>query len=386
MRIILLMLLFSGFAAQAKAPYVDPKTDAEHFGDPQTLLFWQGESKVAGFRNIDQLMPTRRIEAGDHPYPLPSKGKGLSSFRFNHGGKPLSIDDFFDLGNTVGLIVVKDGEVLHEQYAAGNDEQSRWVSYSISKSVTSMLVGAAIKDGYIESVDEPISNYLPRLRGTVYEDSTIKHILQMASGTQWNEDYADPSSDVNNTPGGVVNLIRYLGGKKRLAPSGTKFNYNTGETNLVGAVLRAAIGNNLSTYLTDKIWIPFGMEYDATWLLEGPRQGELGGCCISATLRDYARIGLFAMQGGMLSDGTEVLAENWMKQSTSPSKGYPGYGYLWWLFDDGLYAGLGIFGQSIFIDPKKNLVIATQSAWSTAVDDEQQQVRQIFLQALVESL
>ena len=157
---------------------------------------------------------------------------------------------------------------------------------------------------------------------------------------------------------------------------------NTGETNLAGALLRAAIGNNLSTYLEHKIWQPFGMEFDATWMLHESAGGELGGCCISATLRDYARIGIFAMRGGELPDGTRVLPESWMTESTTPSKGFEGYGYLWWLRDDGAYAGLGIFGQLLWIHPASELVIVTHSAWPTAVGRELSEHRWALVEAL----
>ncbi len=383
--IFLVTMVFSSFLFAA-APYVDPRTDAEHFGDPDEFLFWKGKMKVAGFRNIQRLFPTRKIEAGGDVYPLKRNLKDLSDFTYRFKGKDRTIDDFIDLGDIVGLLVVRNDEILLERYAAGNDENSLWVSYSISKSVTSMLLGAAVRDGYINSVDERVSDYLPRLKGTPYEDATIKNLLQMSSGAAWNEDYADPKSDVNNTPGGIVNLINYLASKDRVATPGDKFNYNTGETNLTGAVVRAAIGNNLATYLTDKIWIPFGMESDANWLLEGPYQGELGGCCISATLRDYARLGIFALNGGELRNGRQVLAGNWMRDSTRPSKGFDGYGYLWWLFGDGVFGALGIFGQSIFVDPRNKTVVVTQSAWNTAVGEDYQDNRRLFIQALLKAL
>ena len=186
-----------------------------------------------------------------------------------------------------------------------------------------MLVGAAIADGYIENVDEPVTDYLPRLRGSAYEGTTIRHLLQMASGVAWNEDYTDADSDVGRAgaANGMV-LFDYLGGLAREAEPGTVFNYNTGETNLVGSLLRAAIGNNASTYLASKIWQPF-MEHPATWSIT--ENVETGGCCIHATLRDYARIGLFALRGGVLPDGTRVLPEGWMLESTTPSAGSPRY-------------------------------------------------------------
>jgi CubicO group peptidase (beta-lactamase class C family) len=191
----------------------------------------------------------------------------------------------------------------------------------------------------------------------------------MASGIKWNEDYKDPESDVAKA--GALQgaaLTDYLGKLKRLHPAGEVFNYNTAESNLAGEILRAAIGNNASNYMNAKIWQGFGMEHDATWLIDAPYGKETGGCCISASLRDYARLGIMAKKGGMTPSGESILPEGWMDMATVPSKGYKGYGYKWWLLEDGIFNASGIFGQMIFIDPKRDLVIAVHSNAPAAVD------------------
>ena len=363
--------------------------DLGNLGPSNRFLFWEPEQQVAGYRNIDQIFPTRTIHAGgESPFPLRPAPRDLSHVTYEVDGETYTLDDYVEDRRIAGLLVVKGGEILLERYGLGNDEHSRWVSFSIAKSVVSMLIGAAVRDGYIESVDEPITRYLPRLAGGGYDGISIKHVLQMASGTEWNEDYADPDSDVNSRLrlGGVLGLLTYMQALETAAPPGEQFNYNTGETNLAGALLRAAIGNNLATYLEAKIWQPFGMESDATWQLHEPAGGELGGCCISATLRDYARIGLFAMRGGTLPDGTQVLAEDWMTESTTPSQGSEGYGYLWWLRGGGTYAGIGIFGQLLWVDPNEEVVIVTHSAWPTAVGRELGAHRWAFVEALAEAV
>ena len=202
-----------------------------------------------------------------------------------------------------------------------------------------------------------------------YDQSSIRNMLQMASGVEWNEDYADPEADVNRATWATLDMYEYLRHKPRGNTPGEIFNYNTAETNLAGTLLCSAIGNNLSTYLSEKIWQPFGMEADAWWVLTEPGGGEFGGCCISATLRDYGRIGLFALNNGKLADGTEVLAPNWMTESTSPSKGYAGYGYFWWLTNEAVFTAVGIFGQGIYINREQNVVIALHSARPVADDD-----------------
>ena len=202
----------------------------------------------------------------------------------------------------------------------------------------------------------------------------------MASGVAWNESYTDPNSDVARA-GGVngIALFDYLGDLSAATEPGIRFNYNTGETNLVGALLRAAIGNNASSYLAAKVWRPF-MEHPASWSISSG--GELGGCCIHATLRDYARLGRFALRGGVLPDGTPTLPDGWILESTTGSKGNPGYGYLWWLWDTGAYAAIGIFGQLIWIDPRQDVVIVTHSAAPAATSGVQSTHRGALIEAL----
>lgn len=351
------------------------------------ILFWDTEERRVGFKRAADIYPARRVAASDTPLPLPSAPADLSDITYSVDGQPYSLDDFTDMPGNIGLIVIRDGDVLFERYQRGNDEDSVWISFSVTKSITSMLIGAAIQDGYIKSVDEPVANYLPRLRGTGYERATIRDVLQMSSGIAWNEDYADPESDVAKAGGANgIALVQYLAGLDFDHPPGTVFNYNTGETNLVGEILRSAIGNNASTYLQKKIWQPYGMANDAWWLLGDEDGAELGGCCLNMTLRDYARVGLFALADGVLPDGTRVLPAGWMEASTSPSAGEAGYGYLWWLFGEGSYAALGIFGQTIFIDPASNSVIAIHSSADQASGSEYHDHRDAVLFALRERL
>ena len=276
-----------------------------------------------------------------------------------------SIEDFIQAFKVAGLIVIRDGKILHESYNFGNNEESRWVSFSVTKSVTSMLLGAAIKDGFINSVKEPLVYYLPQLKGSHYEDVSIEQILHMSSGVAWNEDYNDPKSDVSIASAlNSSKLYDYLSSLGASSKPGSKFNYNTAETNLIGGLVRSAIGNNLSGYLEKKIWKPFGMEFDANWLLDYDYNLELGGCCISATLRDYARIGIFALNNGILKNRINILPEKWMEQSTTPSPNLEYYGYQWWLdgSDYNSFYADGIFGQFIWIDPDSKTIVVMHSA------------------------
>ena len=332
---------------------------------PKTILFWNTEQKLHGFKNMEDIFPTRIISKSKNPYPLTYEPRSLDGLTYKYKGKNYSLEDYIQAFKVAGLIVIRDGKILHESYNFGNNEESKWVSFSVTKSVTSMLLGAAMKDGFINSVNDPIVSYLPQLKNSHYDRVSIKQILHMSSGVDWNEDYNDPSSDVSIASAyNSLKLYNYLRTLGTSSEPGAKFNYNTAETNLIGGLVRSATSYNLSNYLEQKIWQPFGMEFDAYWVLDYDHKEELGGCCINATLRDYARIGIFAMNNGILENGINVLPREWMQQSTSPSPNLEYYGYQWWL--DGsnynsFYAD-GIFGQFIWIDPDSKTVVAMHSA------------------------
>ena len=230
--------------------------------------------QVNTFRNIDRLFATRTVKRGGQVFPLPT-GKPLANFKFISGGKDYDLYDYVSLNRVSGLLLIKDGQIAHEQYELGNTEKTRWMSMSIIKSFTASLVGAAIQDGSIGSLDEQLTTYLPQFVGTAYEGVTVRNLVQMASGVRWNETYTDPSSDrrrmleVQNSqkPGAVLELMAKL---PRAAAPGTRWNYSTGETHVVGALVQAAVKKPVAQYLSERIWAKFGMKSDATWWLESP--------------------------------------------------------------------------------------------------------------------
>jgi CubicO group peptidase (beta-lactamase class C family) len=333
------------------------------------VLFWSDDQRDAGFRALDRLpvlSDSRVIEAGDNVYPLPN-------------GAPLDVgvdvDAYMDSQRAAALIIVHDGKVRLEKYAMDFGPDGRWTSFSVAKSFTSTLVGAAIQDGYIKSIDDMVSDYIPDLKGSAYDNVTIAQLLTMTSGVAWNEDYADPNSDVarfnsHTAEPGMDVTVSYMRQLQAEAEPGTKWVYKTGETNLIGVLASSATNKPLAEYLSEKIWKPFGMQQDATWLL-GSTGHEISGCCVQAATRDYARFGLF-MLGGGIAGGKQVLPEGWITEATHKQVdiGVPGrgYGYQWWTLDDGAYMAQGIFGQSIFIDPNRQLVIAANSNWPQATD------------------
>ena len=304
------------------------------------------------------------IAAGDNAYPLP-EGEPIAL--------TLDVDAYMSEQRTAGLIIVQDGRVRLEKYGLDFDATGRWTSFSVAKSITSTLVGAAIKDGYIKSIDDKVSDYIPDMKGSVYDDVSIRQLLTMTSGARWNEDYEDRSSDValfneHKPEPGIDATVSYMRALSREAPAGQKWVYKTGETNLIGVLVSSATGMSLSDYLSQKIWAPFGMEQDASWLLSNTGQ-EISGCCIQASTRDFARYGLFMLNAGRVN-GEQILPDNWIAAATTRQAdiGLPGkgYGYQWWTYDDGSFAAQGIFGQGIFIDPTRSLVIASNSNWPRA--------------------
>ena len=328
----------------------------------RSILMSEADRRVA-LANTHLIAPVRTLAPSPNAYALTQDLRPeIANIEYDFEGETFTVGSFLERHELMGFLIVKGDTIQLEHYASDHGPEVRWNTFSVAKSVTSMLIGAAIKDGYIDNVNETIETYLPRMRGSEYGAITIRQALQMSSGIRWSEGYDDPDSDVVKAAlkEGIA-LTDYLATLPQLHEAGTKFNYNTAETNLLGEVLRSAIGNNASEYLDGKIWQAFGMEHEGNWALGAPFGGETGGCCMNMTLRDYARVGLFAKHDGVLPSGTRVLPEGWMAESTTPSQAYAGYGYQWWLYDDGAYAASGLFGQAIFIKPKANLVIAAHS-------------------------
>ncbi|KTE24118.1 serine hydrolase [Sphingopyxis sp. H071] len=334
------------------------------------VLFWSQDQRDTAFRTMETVpkVVVHTIKAGGRAYPMPQ-------------GKPidlgLNVDAHMAAQRNAGLIIVQDGKVRLEKYALGYGASGRWTSFSVAKSFTSTLVGAAVKDGYIKSLDDKVTVYIPGLRGSAYDDVSVRQLLTMTSGVKWNEDYTDPKSDVAQfnlqkpVPGEDI-TVSYMKTLPREAPAGSKWVYKTGETNLIGVLVSSATGKTLSDYLSEKVWKPFGMEQDGVWML-GPTGHEISGCCMSASLKDYARFGQFILNGGV-AGGKKVLPDDWLAAATTKQAGIDipgrGYGYQWWTNDDGSFAAQGIFGQGIFIDPKRRLVIASNGNWPTATDPE----------------
>jgi len=355
---------------------------------------------VNTYRNIDRLFPSRTVAVGNRIHALPRNELPDLSLSFDSNGKTYDLYDYLAINRVAGLLAIKNGNIVFENYQLGNTAQTRWMSMSIAKTITATLIGAAIQDGAIASIDAQVTDYLPALRGSAYEGVTIRNVLQMSSGVNWNETYTDSASDrrrlleaqIAQQPGGMLNV---MAGLDRAAEPGTRFNYSTGETQVAGELLRAAINKPLAEYLSEKIWARVGMEAPATWWLESPGGVEVGGSGISATLRDYGRFGLFLLSGGVAA-GERILPEGWVEQAATPltfaDNRVVGYGYMVWplvtepgSIHDGAFSAVGIHGQTIYMNPAEDVVIVVLSARSkptgmAVIDDDD------FFAALTETL
>lgn len=373
---LITVIAFSGFSAaiaQTEYPHVTEQIGTVRQVYDGALM---PDIQVNTFRNIDRLFSTRVVKRGSNVYSLPRSANPLTSLTFSSENKVYDLYDYISLNRISGIVAIKDGEIVYEKYQLGNSERSRWMSMSVVKSMTAILVGAAIHDGYIESIDDPVTDYVSELVGSAYEGVSVRNLLQMASGVRWNETYTDPESDrrrlleaqIAQEPGGMLRVMSKL---PRAAEPGSRWNYSTGETQVVAALVSAATKRPLADYLSEKIWAKFGMEADANWWLESPGGLEVGGSGLSATLRDYARFGLFLLNGGV-AGGENILPDGWIEDASSPKLvdgTHVNYGYMLWPIPDSAgtihekaYEARGIFGQQIYVNPAENVVIAIWSA------------------------
>lgn len=379
------LALVVGALAAATAAWAEPPVKPH--GSAETL-FWTQQQKVDRFPHMERVFPTHTVRRGRAAHPLPA-GKPLPALTID--GQALGA--YMADQKTAGLLVIQDGRVRLERYGLGYGAKGRWTSFSVAKSFTSTLVGAAVRDGYIASLDDPIVRYLPALTGSAYDGVSIRQVLTMTSGVKWNEDYTDPNSDVSRLfsvapDRGVDATVSYMRKLPREAEPGTKWVYKTGETNLIGVLVSAATHKTLAEYLSEKLWRPFGMEQDAVWMVDDRGQ-EPGGCCLSVALHDYGRMGLFMLGGGVAA-GKPVLPEGWIAAATAKQTPInvpgEGYGYQWWIERDGAYDARGIFGQMIHIDPARRLVVVINSAWPEATSAARSAARAHLLAAIASAV
>ena len=358
--------------------------------DTPSLLFWTPEQQSQGYRGMEKIYKVAIVKRGSEVHSLPKAAKQLSP-TWDYAGRQWTVASYMSANRTSGVLVLKDGKIVLERYGLDRTPKDRWTSFSVAKSLTSTLVGAAIQDGKIKGPDDLITNYVPELKGSAYDGVTVRQLLMMSSGVKWNEDYTDPKSDVaqagfTGSEPGMDPLVSYMRHLPRDAEPGTKWHYDTGETDMVGILVSNAVGEPLSQYLSEKVWSTYGMEQDAVWMVDASGKQERGGCCISMTLRDYGRVGQFILDGGK-ARGRQLVPAWWVAQATAKEidNGSAGYGYFWWIRDNGSYEAVGIFGQSITTFRDDRLVVVINSAWPVATSKEYSAARTAFVNALHEA-
>lgn len=311
--------------------------------------------------NDHKKFPARSIDNGTTQFIFPTAQKGKAPTELNVKGKSYPFDQYLQDNKTVAFLVIKNDTIQYEKYWGKHNKSSIVPSFSMAKSVTSILIGCAIDDKLIQSVNEPITNYIPELKENGFENVTIEHLLQMTSGVKFNESYSNPFGDAATFYYGT-NLRKAISKMKLKSEPETQFEYVSGNTQLLGLVLERALkGRTISSYLEEKIWKPLGMEFDASWSLDRKRDGlEKTFCCINARARDYAKIGRLYLEKGKWN-GKQIVSEDWVKQSTkvdTANRSVWYYQYQWWLpTPTGDFMAQGILGQYIYVHPEKNLII-----------------------------
>ncbi len=330
---------------------------------------------VATLKRLDTLFPVAIVACGATPERLSTSSHRLDSVEIASDGRRYDLADYLAYNRVAGLLVLKDGAIVREDYELGLAPGDRFASFSLAKSVCSTLYGAALHDGLLGRLDDPIARYLPALAASAYRDVSLRQVLEMASGVAWDETYTNPASErrrflklqIAGEPG---SLLRMMGERPRAHAPGSVFNYNTGETYLAGAALEAAVGAPLWRFLSERLWSPAGMNADAAWWLESAGGATIGGSGLSATLRDYARFAQFVLDDGCVGT-TRVVREGWFAESTSRVARHGvrrDYGYQWWLpassdpLHEGAFLAMGIFGQRIYLHPARRLAIVALCA------------------------
>ncbi|RCW27943.1 hypothetical protein DFR48_102437 [Ciceribacter lividus] len=331
------------------------------------------ELSLLTFQHMDTIFATRPVRAGGSVWALASEPGDIGN-TFALDGQSLPLDDFLEKTATNGLLVIRDGKIVSEIYRNGLDEKAHHISFSMAKSMLATMVGIAVSEGKIKSLDDKVVDYLPDWKNSAYADVSIRDLLMMRSGVAWLEVY-EFGSDTQLTEVHNNSLVAYQyrwcdyaeDRAKTENKPGEVFNYSTLDTSVLGCVLEKATGMKGADYLSEKIWKPAGMETDAFYMLDGPDTvgREFFGAGMNAALRDYGRFGLMMLDDGK-ANGRQVVPAEWVKRSTVPDAAtepaskddWLGYAYQWWTVPGSdAYAAIGLFNQFIYIDPPSRTVI-----------------------------
>ena len=342
------------------------------------------------FHNMDKLgLHLDWVHKGESVFPLQTTQKKFTA-DYSFRGERRTLDEYFKRTYVLGFLVLHDDEILLEKYFDDATPTSRFISNSMIKSIVSILIGIAIEDGKIKSTNDLVVQYLPYLEDSGFKNVSIKNLLQMDTGIQWNENYLDPDSDFNSYMmaqlRGTPSFKELAASRKSMRPPGTCFEYQSINTEVLGLLLEAVTNMPLNKYCEEKLWSKIGSDSDA-FIYRGKKQPQIPAAVgFNATLRDYARFGLMVMRGGLLGN-QRIVSESWIRKSTTldgasdkpqppgPDDAFSenlGYAYQWWLLDgaDGVFMAMGIYGQTIYLNPSRHIVIVQASAWPKPDPDE----------------
>ena len=297
-----------------------------------------------------------------------------------------AFEDYLMENNTVAFLIIRNDTILYEKYFDDYNESSIVNSFSMAKSFVSALVGCAIEDGLIQSIHQPVTDYLPELKENGFDKITIDDLLDMRSGIKFSENYLNPFGEVASFYYGT-NLRKQISRLKLEVEPGTVTNYRSVDTQLLGLIIERALKNkSLSSYLEEKIWMPLGMEYDASWSIDRKKNGlEKAYCCLNARARDFAKFGRLYLKNGNWN-GNQIVSQDWVQESTKidQSKGEDWYyNNQWWIYEDGVYAAEGHLGQFISIHPESNMIFirlgskwGATSSWTTLFKSLEKKISQ----------
>lgn len=375
------LLCATAYAQPVLAPQLEGEPASEVPVTVQMLRWHMNDADInaLSFRSMDSLFTTRsvprsgpvwRLEREDHPL----------DFTYTYDGQSYTSEQFLDRTYTDALLVMKDGRIIYENYRNNSNERTRFIGWSMTKSLVSLLIGIAVDEGRIASLDDPIERYLPELQGGGYEGASIRQILQMRSGVDYEEryDFANPGIAASNHINALVkNVSRFVDPARTIERAhnpGDHFQYKTIDTAVLGWLLERVTGMNVSAYMAQKLWEPLGAEHDGFFIMDGlPGVGrEFTGAGFNATLRDYARVGLMMLNGGA-ANGQQIVPAEWVALSTTPTEDSSrrerdGYGMQWWMLGETAYSAIGLQGQYIYVDPASRTVVVKLSHFPPGED------------------
>ena len=337
---------------------------------------FSGSDQYQKFNRVYELFPTSNLVPSINPSSFESESLIKLPNSFVYESRSVDVNEYLDRTDVSALLILKDGKIRYENYWLTGGREVKWISMSVGKSFVSALIGIALDQGHIKSIQDPVTIYVPQLKDSAYDGVSIKDILQMSSGASWNEDYGDPNSDINRS----VRIFALGGSLDEFAASltnenepGTFNRYNSTDTQVLGMLLREATGTSVTEFMQKMLWDPIGAEDNAYWLLDSENM-EVAYGGLNATARDYAKLGeLYRLRGRM--NNKQIIPEKWVDESVRPDaphlmpgensmSDYPlGYGYQWWIPDEsGDYMAIGVYNQFIYVSPKNNSVVVQLAA------------------------